>query len=394
METQPLVNHVGFAVTDAAIKRASNPASACGFLISVRLVSGGAALLVWLTCATFCLCTTVSAQDFENFTTLALSTDGTVATVNINSIVDLWDFRSGFLRTMPPGRDRGGPGGARCVTWSRDGRVLAVGYVESGVSLWDISAGKTLLHFGNSESEIDAIDWSPSGKQLATGNRTGTARMWDVETGKESQSLNGHGGPVSSIAWSPSGDRIATGSEDGDAKIWDIKSGKEVFTFHTRPDNAVTVAWRPNGKLLAVGGSDSQTKLWDTVTGKEMFTLPGLKAKAAVDVIAWSPDGKRLAVAYWEFKNPNWKKLSYPGLGMVEIWLVPQCRSSDPDCVLDRPPKLERTWAAHVDAVTGLAWSTDGRSIVTASDDGQLKLWDSATGKKLETLGQLYHERP
>ena len=39
------------------------------------------------------------------------------------------------------------------------------------------------------------------------------------------------------------------------------------------------------------------------------------------------------------------------------------------------------TLSGHTDAATSAEWSPDGTTILTASNDGTARLWDSATGQ-------------
>ena len=56
------------------------------------------------------------------------------------------------------------------------------------------------------------------------------------------------------------------------------------------------------------------------------------------------------------------------------------------------PSHLARTLTGHDRAVSGVAFSPDGRLLATASDDGTARLWDPATGEHLRTLTG--HDRP
>src|SRR5207253_113402 len=51
------------------------------------------------------------------------------------------------------------------------------------------------------------------------------------------------------------------------------------------------------------------------------------------------------------------------------------------------PPGLTATLRGHTETVYAVAYSPDGRYVVTASFDKTLKLWDAATGAEIKTFG-------
>lgn len=48
--------------------------------------------------------------------------------------------------------------------------------------------------------------------------------------------------------------------------------------------------------------------------------------------------------------------------------------------------KFEKTISGHKLGISDVAWSSDSRLLVSASDDKTLKLWELSTGKCLKTL--------
>jgi WD40 repeat protein len=48
--------------------------------------------------------------------------------------------------------------------------------------------------------------------------------------------------------------------------------------------------------------------------------------------------------------------------------------------------KVGSTLRGHTDAVRSIAWSLDGRRLVSASNDGTVKVWDVNTGEELLTF--------
>ncbi len=52
------------------------------------------------------------------------------------------------------------------------------------------------------------------------------------------------------------------------------------------------------------------------------------------------------------------------------------------------PPgfKLRHILRGHEDAINGIAWSPDERTLASGSDDKTIRLWDTETGNLLRTL--------
>ena len=59
------------------------------------------------------------------------------------------------------------------IAFSPDGRVLAAGYVDGAVVLWDVASGSMLRSETNIAEEIYTLDWSPQGDILVTARPQG-----------------------------------------------------------------------------------------------------------------------------------------------------------------------------------------------------------------------------
>lgn len=132
---------------------------------------------------------------------------------------------------------------------------------------------------------------------------------------------------------------------------------REENSPHVAYHNAqlVSVAFSPNGKMLAAGAGNKVVVLWDATSLEEMRKLEG--NEGPVVSIAFSPDGKFLAAGSWGGKL-------YDVEGGHTL----------------------HTLEAHTGFVTGIAYSPDGRKVVTGSLDATAKVWDAINGHELATL--------
>lgn len=230
---------------------------------------------------------------------------------------------------------------------------------------WQRLAHLERKSFRGHVAEVNSVAVSPNGQMVASCDGNGIVKVWDVTTGQEKLALQGHEGPIFSVAFSMDGQRIITGSEDKTARVWDAIGGGTILVLTGHTHNVEMVTFSQDDRWILTGGFDRTVRLWDAATGREIRKFPG-------HVAALSPDGRQI-VTTGGFVEVGGNLLGDEYSNESTLWDT------------ETGHKLHEL-KGHSDLVMWVAFSRDGKRIVTSSRDRTGKIWDAATGTALATL--------
>ncbi len=267
-------------------------------------------------------------------TCVAFSKSGTLlVSSSWDGTVRLWDPATGELRReIAISR---GASDVFSVAMSPDERIVVSGAVESGTGfamvMWFeastgrlmrskiISLSMQLSVLGGGKTTIvnyvRSIRFSPDGALVAAGFTDKAVRVWDARGEELRVTFGEHAGTVYDIAFSPDGQRVAAASWR-EVVIWDIRSGTRVLTLTGHRNEVRAVAYAPDGVLLATGGYDGTLRLWNAATGQLVESIQVFKPKTGLGApanqgilaLAFSPDGRMLVAPVSD--------------GRVHVWTV------------------------------------------------------------------------
>jgi WD40 repeat protein len=241
------------------------------------------------------------------------------------------------------------------MTFSPDGKLLAIGDSNGEIHLWQVSTFKQVLSLKGHESWVWSVSFSPDGQTLASSSQDCTAKLWDIRTGQCLRTLQGSD-LIRSVELSPDGKILASGHVDATVRLWDVSTGACLKTLQGHDRSVWSVSFSPNGRILASSSDDRTVKLWDIATGECLRTLSD--HTSWVWSVSFSPDGQTLASSDDR---------------TVKLWDVPTG-----ECL--------QTLSGHTNWVRSVRFSSDGQTLASSSDDRTVRLWNAHTGKCLKTL--------
>ena len=259
---------------------------------------------------------------------------------------------------------------------------------------------ETVVQKGHNAA-VKAVAISPDGKYIATGSRDKSAKVWDVESGRELRSYLGHQHTVNGVEFSPDGKLLATSSADNTAKLWDVLTGKELFSTPDDKEYLTDVAISPNGQYLVCGGYGDSAQVWEIGSKSLVVKIPvsADKGSGYGINIAFSPDGKWLAFGEDNktanvYATNNWK-LTYTfkpeqgwcgGCGTMVSFspdsklLARQGLNSSVEVFDLQTGKSVKTYGDEFKQIAGVAFSPDGKTLMAAGDM-QILQWDVQSKK-------------
>jgi WD40 repeat protein len=161
------------------------------------------------------------------------------------------------------------------ITFSPDGKLIAVGDSSDSIHLIDAVTGSRLRSFKCHLDELRCVAWSPDGTLLATAGRDKVTIIWDLRTGKPIHKLWGQGLWTGRIAFTPDGKTLATAGSNN-IHLWDVQSGKLLREI---PSSRLCLPFFSlDGKFCVGGGLQDTTVVWNTPdwTVAHQFTDKGV----------------------------------------------------------------------------------------------------------------------
>jgi len=359
---------------------------------------------------------------------VAFSYDGNyMVAVGPGETIDIWDLKTGTEMKSLKSTHTETP---ITVSFSPDGNYLATGYDFGSISLWDLNSEKEILILkGEGSLQFSSVEQSASGNQIfITNEEAGSSIIYDLQNiknskkypnqyitnlvdnyfvSRENETMNLYetktGKWIRKIDqdWklSPDGKYGAYATQNNEIKIQLISTGKDFLTLKGHTSEINHLVYSLDGKFL-ISSDRENILMWNTQTGEKVITI----ADEFIDAVALSPknqyifllsssmtqyesnlikifdakSGKRIREYYSLFYSVenimSADENYFLGISMYDIEIL--------DTKTGNPIRVIHTNDAPL---FGASFLSGGKYIVSMSEGGTIKFWETATGKLLVT---------
>lgn len=281
------------------------------------------------------------------------------------------------------------------IAFGPDGKQLAAsGYHE--ITLWDPCEGKLLGRIQKLPERTWGLSWSPDGRILAaacgTPGKRGEVRLCDPVDCTPGKVLERIADMMLAVRFSPNAARLVAGGADNAVRVYDVQSGRRELLIEQHADWVTDVAFNPDGSRVVSASRDKSARVFDARTGATEAAYLG--HEEPVFAATFSDDGKLVFSAGRDRKIHAWKAADAKRVGEIAApdgdpfkllamdGVLYSCSSSGIVREYSQDTRqLVRAFPRVAEWVYCLAVDPAHHRVAGGCYDGQVRVWDSESGK-------------
>ena len=312
----------------------------------------------------------------------------------------------------------------------------------SHISVWDIATSERIAHFTEHSNTLRTITFSPCGQFLASSDGNSKLHVWDLTEGVLKEIYADYEWSRVEPFYFPEGTLLATVFTQNTIEVWNIEQRQKLWIYERQPESIgdqwfsecpelsiahfrsdepkpidekhtfptlheplcylYPAAFSPNGETLASGRALKGLVLWDIGRKQARDILIHDKLFAVFDVLDFLPCGDILTVSRNRDAFKVWRISETEEVSIAEFTSPVELRRHvfafsgyQVACGgkggilylwdLEHNPK-SKSLTGHTEHIWSVAFSPDGKRLVSGSSDKTTRLWDVETGEEIATL--------
>lgn len=280
------------------------------------------------------------------------------------------------------------------VGFNHDSSLVATGDMSGIIQVWDVQSKERLWDFKT--SDLKWLQWLPESNFLMAGTVCGDAWLWHVPDG-DTIFFPTFGFP-SSVGKFMTGGKVVIGYDDGSIRIWDHNNAvvlQSVVGHAAHKDTVTSVDCDQTG-LILTGSVDGTAKLILAANGRVLNTFQCRNAAAAhaeeldsVESVAFLTALQAFvtctvqgSIAVWDIGSHVQRLYFKQECGVVKVICPkdsPMFFTAGLDGVVrlfdGRTGQMEASWKGHVCEILDFDLTSDGQTLITASQDSMCKVF-------------------
>ncbi|MFO0945126.1 MAG: WD40 repeat domain-containing protein [Planctomycetota bacterium] len=265
-----------------------------------------------------------------------------IAAAGENQEIRVWNVNGQEIKVLP---NVTGP-----LAFSADGQWLAVSGLDNRVYLHPTNFAAEPKALSTHARPIRALAFAPQGNLVFSAAGDKLIKIADIASGMEVKTLAGHESGVSSLAIRADGKQVVSGGDDWQVIVWDVEKGAASASFKEAAGPIFSVAINADGSKVAAGSTDNNIRVYVNGAVQATVPIPGPVG------LAFAPDSQSLVAG----SNDNHLRF-----------------------ITANPP---RVLASHGSKVNAIATNGDGSLTLTAGEDKQIRVWETASGKAVRAM--------